>query len=154
VPRRRVEHPRDNTHALMNHKSLIIKHAAPTPLRAVPNTTHHIRVLDMGSDSYVLHAHGHNAFRLCFAFIRAHEAAELRLDVVVGVSWSAHAVMKNVVVAPCQAHNVVCSWGSPRVQGLAAPGIATMPVALGEGEDDVDLRMVGGVCLRVSVSVW
>ena len=98
--------------------------------------------------------HGHNAFRLCFAFIHAHPAAELRLEVVVGVSWSAHAVMKDVVVAPCQAHRVVCCWGSPRVQGLAAPGIAAVPVALGEGVDDVDLRMGGGVCLRVSVSVW
>ena len=67
--------------------------------------------------------------------------------------WPAHAVMIYVVVAPCQAHRVICSAGSPRVQGLAAPGIATMPIAFGEGIDDVDLRMRGGVCLRLSVSV-
>lgn len=80
-----------------------------------------------------------------FTFVHAHVATELWLQIVVGGGRPAHAVMEDVIVRSRAAHGIISSYGSPRVQRLSARWNATVPVAFGEVEYDIDLTWRGGV---------
>ena len=91
--------------------------------------------------------------RVATTFVHAHVATELWLQIVVGGGWPAHAVMEDVIVRSRAAHGIISSLGSPRVQRLSARWNATVPVAFGEVEYDIDLTWRGGAYESVSESV-